>query len=533
MKKFFSVIMALFLLFGVVNAQAATILERIGALEAAVGLAAEDDTLEGRLRFMETQLGITPADGATFEQRITALEAMLGLGSQATDTAAGSEPAGESAVTGMAAAAEPGVLAVDPIATVATQYPAYEDVTHQAKEVEFLTFTGQITKTSDEFKHQFYAQEGGIYHFEATGLLSGFTISLYLYDENGDRLDFATNRRNGDGLTMSLQKGKTYTLKVQGYTGTGSYTVSVGTQKPTLDISSFTMIKDATEFKEQAIRYDYTPEVNGTYRFYISQVNSGITFSIYVYDDAGYQVDYKTNVSKDGGLNVTLNAHKPYRVVVRPYTSLGPFTLSVGPQQQKREVSGYTSVTDTIRYSGQKQYYEYIPKVSGRHRFELGQVESGFSVSMFIYDSSGYRLDYKNNVKRGNGLTMNLTAGETYKLAIEQYSGYGTFPLLIGPKKQIPDITGYTAVRDSVQYTDQVNSYTFTPDESRNYTFQFDEIASGLAFSLYIYDDGGYTVDYATNMRQGRTLSVSLKAGVQYKISVNQSSGLGTYTLRR
>ena len=520
-KHVLTVLLSIILLFGLFPAQAETILERITALETAVGLSSEDATLEGRLRYMETQLGASPADGATFEQRIAALEAILGIAPQ---TGTGGKPAED---------AGPSALTVDPIPENAVRYPAYETVEYQADEAEFLTFTDRIANSGDENTYHFLAEEAGVYRCEASDLVSGFTISMYLFNEKGERVDYSIGLRNGEGLTVSLRKGQRYTLQVKGYSGSGNYTVFIGMQKPAVDLSPYTVVYDATEFKGQEILYDYTPEVDGVHRFSIAKVNSGISFSLYVFDDAGYRVDYSIGIARNEGLNVTLEAGRTYRVVLKQYSSLGSYTMAVGPQQPTREITGYTGVTDSIQYKGQPNNYHYTPQVTGTHRFELGQVDSGFSVSMYLYDSAGYRIDYGIGLRRGEGLTVQLEAGETYLFRILQYSGYGEYPFSIGAKKPVVDISGSGAVRDSIQYKDQINSYTFTPSEDWTYIFEFDGIENQSTFSLYVYDDAGYRVDYSIGMRQGNKLSVALKKNLKYKIQVRQSSGLGTYILKR
>lgn len=79
-KRVFRIVLAVIMILSLAGAQAATVADRVQALESAVGMAAQDPTLEGRVRYLEEQLGVVPAPGATMEDRISALEATLGLG---------------------------------------------------------------------------------------------------------------------------------------------------------------------------------------------------------------------------------------------------------------------------------------------------------------------------------------------------------------------------------------------------------------------------------------------------------------------
>ena len=71
-------VLVLALSFGMVSAQAATVVDRVVVLEQAIGLEAGTDALIDRIAYLETQLGITAA-GGTVEDRVAALEAVLGL----------------------------------------------------------------------------------------------------------------------------------------------------------------------------------------------------------------------------------------------------------------------------------------------------------------------------------------------------------------------------------------------------------------------------------------------------------------------
>ena len=73
-------ILALAMLLMVIPAaQAATTVERVEALEDALGLASAESTLNARVAYLETQLGLTPQADAAIGSRIASLESALGL----------------------------------------------------------------------------------------------------------------------------------------------------------------------------------------------------------------------------------------------------------------------------------------------------------------------------------------------------------------------------------------------------------------------------------------------------------------------
>lgn len=80
-------ILILTLSFGMVSAQAATVVDRVVILEQAIGLEAGSDALISRIEYLEAQLGVAAAAGATIEDRIAALEAILGVAPAAEEAA--------------------------------------------------------------------------------------------------------------------------------------------------------------------------------------------------------------------------------------------------------------------------------------------------------------------------------------------------------------------------------------------------------------------------------------------------------------
>ena len=77
-RRFLALVLAM-LMMVIPAAQAATIVERIEALEKTLGMVSAESTLEARLSFLEKQLGLTPQAEATIDSRIAVLESTLGL----------------------------------------------------------------------------------------------------------------------------------------------------------------------------------------------------------------------------------------------------------------------------------------------------------------------------------------------------------------------------------------------------------------------------------------------------------------------
>lgn len=80
MKKLLVLFVVLLTLsLGITCAQAATVVERLGALEAFVGFPPVQGTLVDRISYLESQMGIIPAADATLDDRMTVMENVLGI----------------------------------------------------------------------------------------------------------------------------------------------------------------------------------------------------------------------------------------------------------------------------------------------------------------------------------------------------------------------------------------------------------------------------------------------------------------------
>lgn len=115
----------------------------------------------------------------------------------------------------------------------------------------------------------------------------------------------------------------------------------------------------------------------------------------------------------------------------------------------------------TIYETGQSIDYEFVPKVSGTHRFEFSDVPDGTDLRLEIYNSGWERIKSDYDLDNGDGLTVSLSAGSLYYLRVQQYRGLGSYTLNIGPKKSTVDISSVTSISDSIQYTNQENDYAF------------------------------------------------------------------------
>ena len=186
-------------------------------------------------------------------------------------------------------------------------------------------------------------------------------------------------------------------------------------------------------------------------------------------------------------------------------------------------------MSDSIR-SEQEKTYRFTAPVEGRYCLFLEECRSGFELSVSVLDALGERVDYAYlSGEAGSCLPLELPAG-TYTVRAEASTGEGSYTLCVGIANPVRDAAGFQVLGDSIVFERQVNRYTFTAPEDGKYGVWFTDIAYGIELRVEISDSLGYQTDYAYLTGES-SLTVTLEAGKEYIVFVEQSLGLGAYTL--
>ena len=397
--------------------------------------------------------------------------------------------------------------------------------------VTFISYYGEIYSSDQVDEYTLYAPVSGKYRFTLSGMVSGISLSLNVYNLDGSRIDGSSSISSGGGVTVQLQANTSYIIKVKHYSGMGSYTLTIGQPKGTTDVSSCTEVYDSTEFYDQRNVYTYTPAVSGRHGLYFSALVSGFRLSLAVYDSMGYLVNSSSALSNSTTLTLELEANETYSIYVTQYDGYGSYVLNIGPQKKALDMSGYTAVSDSIEYTNQRNVYTYRPEIAGHYRLYFSELVSGFKLSLAVYDSMGYLVNSSTALSNESGLSFDLNEGEIYTIYVTHYSNFNSYILNIGQQKEVLDISGYATITDSMEFIDQRNTYSFTPGTSANYKLVLSGMDSDVRVSILVLDSAGYTVNSGSSLSGEHSLSLpGLTAGQTYNIRITQYSNFGSYT---
>ena len=281
----------------------------------------------------------------------------------------------------------------------------------------------------------------------------------------------------------------------------------------------------------QNIDYEYIPSLSGIYRFEFSNVPNGTDMRLRIYNSGWEQIKTDYDLDNGDGLTENLTAGETYYVRVEQYREYGSYTLNVGQKKETVDITNYTAVSDSIQYTDQENDYLYVAGNDGTYRFEFSDVPNGTDLRLRIYNSGWEEMKSDYDFDNGDGLTVSFTAGETYYIRVEQYREYGSYTLNIGPKKEIVDLTNYTSISDSIQYTEQANDYLYVAENDGAYRFEFSNVPNGTDLRLRIYNSGWEEMKSDYNLDNGDGLTEFLTAGETYYIRAEQYREYGPYTL--
>ncbi len=365
------------------------------------------------------------------------------------------------------------------------------------------------------------APVSGIYYFHAEDRTGDNDVTVQVYDRNG-KIYTGYNETNDANATLTA--GQTYDVLGMFNMEACTFTMEVGVPHVAWNITGTTAVSDGIGFVGQHNVYYYTAPVTGRYRLdAVDRMN-----------DASVQIDvYNNKNSKmgghDNGVTMDFTAGQTYRFEVRYlYDTCTSYKLNIGVAHAVRDITGKTTLTDSITFQDQVNRYTYKAAVTGRYRIDVVDRMNNASVNVDVLNSLNHSMSdayYKND-----GLTVDLTAGETYQVLVSyRYEPCTSYRMNIGVPHAVRTLVFGTTLSDSLTYTDQINRYDFTPTTTEHHRILLENVSNSAAVTLEIYDDLNNLVDSSW----GGEVEAVLTAGKKYRILVHQGNNdFCTYTLR-
>ena len=284
----------------------------------------------------------------------------------------------------------------------------------------------------------------------------------------------------------------------------------------------------------QETAFDVTIPDPGDSCLILDEMRNDMRVSIRVFDEKGNQMtSLVPGRNHNGKKIVTSGPNEKITIRAEQYDGLGDFIIRIGMPKPVKDLENITVLSDYIDYSFQTNVYTLTPEETGKYSFVANEMMADMRISMELYDRLGAKIKSYTPARNGNGMTANLKAGETYTIKIGQYEGTGSYKLLIGRQKKTVDLENNTHVKDSVEYANQRNCYTFTARADGECRVEMTEVNTHNRIMLEVYDrldNKMGSLDTYYRSSDGRTIK-GFKAGETYRIYVDQDEGFGTYLL--
>ncbi len=315
-----------------------------------------------------------------------------------------------------------------------------------ANKTEVITYNGSIDSVNDEDEYTYTAKETGRVRFEINELKSGIVLSLYIYDRLDNVVDDIWYCTNNQGVTFKVEKGQTYKIVISCNNQTekfGTYELNIWQPKAEINVNNYSTVKDSIEFVDQRNIYKFTAPIDGTYKFYMTEMKSKAYVGMYVYnhlEELIYESDYVYN--NGNGIVAKLKAGETYEIQVR-YSSqsdylLTSYTLNIGKQKETKDISGYNKVNDCIQYHQQINYYQFTVPSNGTYIFKMTEMKSDLKYYFGIYNYLDECVSKDSYCLNNDEIVLkNVKKGEIYTIRIDNAdssSSVGTYTLVI--KKQ-------------------------------------------------------------------------------------------------
>ena len=116
--------------------------------------------------------------------------------------------------------------------------------------------------------------------------------------------------------------------------------------------------------------------------------------------------------------------------------------------------------------------YTFTPKVNGNYRFEITDKTANAKFKLMARDAYDSNIMDVTAGGYEDGKTIELEADTTYTIQVRQEEGIGQYTLHICQQKERIDVSGYTEIDDSIQFTEQKNCYNFKAPVTGTYLIQ-------------------------------------------------------------
>lgn len=197
---------------------------------------------------------------------------------------------------------------------------------------ELTRIDDSVEYTDQRNLYNFVVPRDGCYRFELSGLKSGADTDMLIFNDPGDKISENLGCGNGDGITLAdVKKGDIYEIQVRQKNGYSDYSLNIGQQKGTVNITDNSIITDSLEYIGQRNIYSFNAGSSGNVTFTLSGMSSGMAVKFIVMDENGNVLTENSNCRNNTEVSISdVNLGTHYFIHVEECSSgTGGYTLNV------------------------------------------------------------------------------------------------------------------------------------------------------------------------------------------------------------
>lgn len=394
------------------------------------------------------------------------------------------------------------------------------EISSVATEISGNTFSGNIITDNQEDFYEYTPDVSGKYRFDFDSDNANSDYEFCIYTSDGELL--ADSYYSSEGKTIELTANETYDIVVKQDSGKANYTITIGIPNNLTTVEG-TNLTGTITYTNQENKYSYTAPLSGQYRFDFSISDVQCDYIFYIF--ASNNEELVSAYCSSDGKTVELTEGETYTIVIEQYSGFFDYSISIGVPHAIQSIEENT-FSGNIAYVDQLDRYTYTAPLDGIYRFDFMSDNVQCDYSFHIYASNNEEL--ASTYFSSNGKTVELAGGETYRIEIEQNSGFEDYTINIGVPNNITKVEG-DIISGEITYIDQENVYQYTAPVSGEYIFSFGTNAADTDYKFDI--KSSINEDILSTYYSSQSKTVPLERGQVYTIIVKHSSGFLSYQI--
>lgn len=169
----------------------------------------------------------------------------------------------------------------------------------------------------------------GIYRFDFYDVVNNVKFGVYIYDYLNYKVGGYNGVGNKSGIDVKLKEGEVYRVQVRQYDGVGDYTLVIGKQKPTQNITGKSIVTGKITYTNQKDIYMYTPSYSGEYKFLFSNMVNGFEVGMDIRDSLDYKVGGAAGLGNEWWVKAELEKGETYMIYVTQYIGSGEYMFKI------------------------------------------------------------------------------------------------------------------------------------------------------------------------------------------------------------